>query len=68
MQILETETQFMQRACISRTTMWRLRQAGLPYVRIGRGIRYNPDQVMSWLAANGAAVAPKSCSVMQGAN
>jgi predicted DNA-binding transcriptional regulator AlpA len=62
MNTLENEAQIMQRACISRTTMWRLRQAGMPCVRIGRAIRYNPIEVMAWLAANGAAIAPKSCA------
>ncbi len=63
MQNLETEVQLMQRTCISRTTAWRLRQAGMPCVRVGRGIRYNPEQVMAWIAANGAAIAPKSCAM-----
>jgi site-specific DNA-cytosine methylase len=36
---------------VSRTTLWRLRQQGMPTRRIGRGIRYPLEDVRAWLAA-----------------
>lgn len=34
---------------VSRTTLWRLRQQGMPTRRIGKSIRYDLKEVMSWL-------------------
>lgn len=45
---------------ISRTTAWRFRQAGMPFIRVGRGIRYDMSQVFEWITKNGADVAPNS--------
>lgn len=67
MQSLVTETQLMQQLCISRTTAWRLRQAGLPCIRLGRGIRYNVEQALEWIANNGGAIAPNVTASVRGA-
>ena len=35
---------------VSRTTVWRLRtRKGLPFLRIGSEIRYDPDALQSWV-------------------
>jgi len=35
---------------ISTRTLWTLRKAGrIPYVRIGRCVRYAPDDLESWI-------------------
>lgn len=36
---------------VSRSTLWRLRQQGLPIRRVGRSIRYPLDEVQAWLGA-----------------
>lgn len=34
---------------ISRGTAWKWRQAGLPYIGSGKGIRYSKSEVENWL-------------------
>src|SRR5687768_11669834 len=35
---------------VSRTTLWRLREHGLPFVRVGRQLRFDPREVERWLS------------------
>jgi site-specific DNA-cytosine methylase len=48
-----TERELMRALGLSRTTLWRLRGAGLPTLAVGRRIRYDLDKVRTWLAADG---------------
>jgi hypothetical protein len=52
---------------ISRTTSWRFRQAGMPFIRVGRGIRYDIAEVLEWINKNGSSVAPDSTANIVGA-
>jgi excisionase family DNA binding protein len=37
---------------ISERTLWSLTQAGtIPYVKIGRSVRYAPDELKAWVSA-----------------
>ena len=47
-----TDKELQSVLSISRTTLWRLRHAGLPIVRIGRRSRYELEQVKNWLKSN----------------
>lgn len=38
---------------LSRTTLWRLRNGGLPHVKVGRLVRYNVETVRAWLEGPG---------------
>jgi len=37
---------------ISRTTLWRLRQKGLPFVNVADDVKYEEKEVMKWLKNN----------------
>lgn len=37
---------------VSRSFLWELRKKGLPCIRIGRTVRYQPDAVAEWLSRN----------------
>lgn len=49
---LHTEKQESERLAISVRTLqfWRVVGGGPPYLKIGRAVRYNPEQVDAWLA------------------
>jgi excisionase family DNA binding protein len=49
---LLTEKQLKERLWINRGTLWKLRKQGLPYIQLGRLIRFNFDDVMAWLKGN----------------
>lgn len=40
---------------VSRSTLWRLRNEpdGVPFMRVGGGIRYDRDAVLEWAARRG---------------
>lgn len=38
---------------VSRSTLWRLRQRGLPCLHVGRGVRYRASEVQAWLLREG---------------
>jgi excisionase family DNA binding protein len=38
---------------LSRTTLYRLRKAGMPCIRVGRRVLYNPSEVSAWLEGLG---------------
>ena len=45
-----TESELSKKLQMSRTVLYQLRQEGMPYRRIHRTIRYNPDEIETWLA------------------
>src|SRR5688572_2998997 len=47
--VLVPETDVLAYLGISRTTLWRLRAAGLPFLSIGRQVRYDLADVRAWL-------------------
>ncbi len=52
-----TENELAKRLQISRTTLYQLRKEGLPFRRIHRTIRYNPQEIEAWLAQHGQGTA-----------
>lgn len=49
-----TERELTRALGLSRTTLWRLRKAGLPTLAVGRSVRYDLEKVRIWLAASGS--------------
>lgn len=43
-----TEAELAKHLGVSRWQLWSLRKQGLPHFRIGRAIRYRPDEVLAW--------------------
>jgi excisionase family DNA binding protein len=37
---------------ISRTTIDRWRKEGMPFIKMGRGVRFDQDAVMKWIKDN----------------
>lgn len=37
---------------ISRTTIDRWRREGMPYIKVGRGVRFDEDDVRKWILNN----------------
>lgn len=37
---------------IGRTTLWRWRKEGMPYIKYGNSVRFNKDDVLKWLSEN----------------
>jgi len=33
---------------VSRTTLWKLRKSGLPFIKVGKGYRYIWSDVLAW--------------------
>lgn len=48
-----TESELSKKLQMSRTVLYQLRKEGLPFRRIHRTIRYNPEEVETWLAQHG---------------
>ena len=46
---LMTEKELAARLRLSRSTIWKLRRQGLPFIRAGRGIRYLWNDIDVWL-------------------
>lgn len=46
---LLTDLELCEVLSLSRVTLWRMRQMGMPCIHIGRMLRYNLDAVMAWL-------------------
>lgn len=40
---------------ITRPTLDKLRKEGLPYINVGRNIRFNKEEVIQWLKENSNA-------------
>jgi site-specific DNA-cytosine methylase len=47
---LLTERDLVKTLSIPRTSLWRLRKAGLPTIKLGRSVRYDIDKVRAWLS------------------
>ena len=52
-----TESDLAKKLQMSRTVLYQLRKEGMPYRRIHRTIRYNPEEVEAWLAQHGHGIA-----------
>ncbi len=37
---------------VTRTTVYNLKKKGLPYIKIGKNIRFSQDEVVSWVMDN----------------
>ncbi len=61
-----TENELAKRLQISRTTLYQLRKEGLPFRRIHRTIRYNPEEIETWLAQHGQGAADTASRNKQG--
>lgn len=48
-----TENELSKKLQMSRTVLYQLRKEGLPFRRIHRTIRYNPEEVEIWLTQHG---------------
>lgn len=46
---LLSEKELCEVVCLSRVTLWNLRQKGMPCIRVGRTLRYKLDDVIAWL-------------------
>jgi len=44
-----TQDELMERLKISRVTLYRWRKTGLPEIKIGRSVRFDPVAVEKWL-------------------
>jgi len=49
---LLTENELAERLKVSRNFLWTLRKRGLPFITIGRNVRYESAEVDAWLASN----------------
>ena len=47
-----SEDELAKHLKVSRSFLWELRKKGLPCIRIGRTVRYQPDAVAEWLSRN----------------
>ena len=56
---LLTAEQLAERLQISRSTLSRLRSQGLPYVSIGKLVRFSQTQINEWLQQNQGQSAQK---------
>lgn len=63
---LADDNKLCEHFSISRTTSWRFRQAGMPFIRVGRGIRYDINEVFDWISKNGSSIAPDSTESIVG--
>ena len=52
MELLLTLKQLSDKLQISRSTIDRWRKEGLPYIKMGRCIRFKEKEVTEWLARN----------------
>lgn len=52
MEKLLTEKELCEFLGLGRTTLYRLRKKGLPFVSVGRQIRYDKEEVLKWLEEN----------------
>lgn len=37
---------------VTRTTIYNLKKKGLPFIKLGKNIRFNQDEVIDWILAN----------------
>lgn len=48
MAMLMTEKELCEFLKCGRTTVWKMRHAGMPYIRFGNSLRYDFNAVISW--------------------
>lgn len=61
---LLTESQLCEWLRVSRSTLYRQRERGLPHTRIGGQVRYDLEQVLEWLERQkhpGVVCSSESC-------
>lgn len=49
---LLTTTDLMNKYKVARSTIDRWRKDGMPFIKIGRGIRFDEDEVQKWIENN----------------
>ncbi len=37
---------------VTRTTIYNLKKKGLPYIKLGKNIRFNQEEVVNWVMSN----------------
>lgn len=40
---------------VTRSTVYNLKNKGLPFIKIGKNIRFDRDEVIDWIKANGSS-------------
>lgn len=38
---------------VTRSTVYNLKKKGLPYIKLGKNIRFDQDEVINWVKENG---------------
>jgi hypothetical protein len=51
---LLSESQLAERLQVGPWLLWSLRKQGLPYLKVGRAVRYRLDEVMEWFRPKNA--------------
>ncbi len=49
---LLTSKELQEKYSLSRSTLDRWRKEGMPYGKVGRGVRYDEDEVDKWIIEN----------------
>jgi len=49
---LLTQKELAEYLQVTEVTLWKWRKKGMPYVKAGKSVRYDKDQVMRWLEEN----------------
>lgn len=49
---LFTQKELSEYLQVSIMTLWKWRKKGMPYVKAGKNVRYDKEQVMKWLEEN----------------
>lgn len=44
-----TEKELIEELKISRTTLWRLKKSGMPYLKVGSSYRYDKKEILNWI-------------------
>jgi DNA modification methylase/predicted DNA-binding transcriptional regulator AlpA len=44
-----TEKELIEELKISRTTLWRLKKSGMPYLKVGSSYRYDKNEILNWI-------------------
>jgi len=50
---LLTEKDLCEWLQVVRSTVWKWRQDGLPYIKVGKAVRFDKKEVLKWLKENG---------------
>ena len=44
---------------VTRTTVYNLKKKGMPFVKLGKNIRFEQQEVVDWILANGRETSPE---------